>query len=126
MMLLLLLAASGFGLGAIGVFAMTTEVVRRRARDTAVRLALGRRPSDVVWNVIRQSVLTSLVGGAMGLAVGTAAVRLASAFTPGRSGADPPAAVVVASLLVGSASLASLGPAIRIARADPLRMLREE
>jgi putative ABC transport system permease protein len=126
MTLLFLLAASGFGLGAIGVFATTTEVVRRRARDTAVRLALGQRPSDVVWNVVRQAVLSSLVGGAVGLAVGAAAASLASAFTPGRSGADPLAAVVVAALLVGSASLASLGPAIRVARADPLRMLREE
>jgi ABC-type antimicrobial peptide transport system permease subunit len=76
--------------------------------------------------VIAQSVLTSLVGGGAGLAVGAAAARVVSAVASGRSAVDPLAAAVVTSVLVGSATLASLGPAIRSGRSDLLRMLRDD
>jgi ABC-type antimicrobial peptide transport system permease subunit len=126
MTLLLSLAGCAFSLGVIGIFATTTEVLRRRARDNALRLALGQRPVGLAFNVIGHALLTTIVGGAVGLAAGDAAARLTSAFVAGKSAADPLAAAVVGLGLMGSASLASLGPALRAARSDPLRMLRDE
>jgi predicted permease len=113
-------------LAAIGVYGLFSWSVALRTRELAIRLTLGARPAAVGNIVIRQSAV--LV--AIGLAAGLLLVRLTESMltrvlyeiTPGDVGST----AVASAVLVGSALLASVPPAIRAMRVDPVEGLRVE
>jgi predicted permease len=113
-------------LAAIGVYGLFSWSVALRTRELAIRLTLGARPFAVGRIVLRQS--TALV--AIGLVAGLALVRLAEAsltrvlfeVTPGDVGSTAAASA----LLLSAALLASVPPAIRAMRVDPVEGLRAE
>jgi putative ABC transport system permease protein len=124
--LLGVLALASLALGMVGIFSATNEAVRRRLRDTAVRMVLGADPWQVVREMVARTLAVVGVGLVAGLAAGTAAGLWASslfvAVPTVRVGAT---CGVVLVLLVGSA-LAAFGPAYRAGRTDPLAVLRHE
>jgi predicted permease len=117
----------GLMLAAIGLYGVLLFSVSRRTREIGLRVALGATPSDVLRIVGRQSLV--LVGGGMltGLALAFLVMQpLALFLVPGLSTLDPTAVLAVIGVLGATALLASLAPAVRALRIDPMAALRYE
>jgi predicted permease len=117
----------GLMLAAIGLYGVLLFSVSRRTREIGLRVALGATPSDVLRIVGRQSLV--LVGG--GIVAGVALAffvmqPLAIFLVPGLSTLDPTAVLAVTGVLGATALLASLAPAARALRIDPMTALRYE
>ena len=119
-------AAVGLLLAAIGIYGVLSYSVARRTREIGVRMALGAARTRVVQMVLRDSLTPVVIGGAVGLAASLVATRFMKSMLYGVSTTDPITLVVVLAVLLGVAVLASLVPATRAARVDPIVALRQE
>ena len=111
-------------LAALGVYGVLSFLVRSRTREIGVRVAIGATPSAVVTMVVRQAMIWTVTGMAIGLALAAVAARLLGSVLYGVSPADPLTFGAVIVLLGGVAGLAAVIPAIRASRLDPLVALR--
>jgi ABC-type antimicrobial peptide transport system permease subunit len=113
-------------LAALGLYGVMAYTVARRTREIGVRIALGARAGDVVWMVMRETLLMALVGVVIGLPLALAASRLTDGLLFGLSGADPLTIIVATLVMIVVATLAGYLPARRAARVDPMVALRYE
>jgi putative ABC transport system permease protein len=123
-----LFAALAVALAVLGVLGCAAYAVSRQAREFAVRMALGARPCDIRWLVIRQGLQPVLWGGAMGLAAAVLVARMpllrAQLHTVGSN--DIVVYVGCGVLLALAALAGCLWPARRASRIDPMVALRHE
>jgi putative ABC transport system permease protein len=108
----------------VGLFGVLSYSVALRAREIGVRSALGAQMSDIIALVVRQAVTIAVAGLAAGL---LASIWLGSAlrtFLYGVTSHDAVSFAAVAALLMLVAILASVVPARRAARVDPVSVLR--
>jgi hypothetical protein len=126
MTLLTLAGAMALLLSAVGIYGVISYLVAQRRGEIGVRMALGARVPQVARLVVGESLL--LVGGGvvLGLAGALAGTRLLSAILFEVSPTDPVILLTVSALLLGIAAIASLGPARRAARVEPVEVLRAE
>jgi ABC-type antimicrobial peptide transport system permease subunit len=124
-LLLAVFAAAAALVAAVGLYGVLAATVRLRAREMAVRRALGATPAELRAIVLRRGLGLVLAGVAIGVAGALAATRLLAAQLYEVSPLDPPAFVAAIVLLVGTALAACLAPARAATRADPLEVLRE-
>ena len=124
--LLALFAITAVSLAGVGLYGTLSYLVTVRQRELAVRLALGALRSQVVGQVLRRGLRVTLLGTAAGLLLAGASTRLLSGMLYGVSPSDPWTLGSVAFLLLAVSAAACLLPAIRAARLDPMRLLREE
>jgi predicted permease len=117
-------AVVGAFLAAIGVYGVTAYAVTQRTRELAVRLALGARPSELVRLVIRQGVAWTVVGLFLGVVGSVVLGRYLQGVLFGITPADPMTFIAVSAMFLVVAILATLIPARRITRVDPLVALR--
>jgi putative ABC transport system permease protein len=113
-------------LAAIGLYGVLAFIVAQRRREIGVRMALGARPGDVVADVVGQGLRLTAVGVAAGVALSTVATRLIRSLLFATSPTDVMTFAAVSTLLVVVAAAASLVPALRASRVDPLVALRDE
>ena len=113
-------------LAVIGLNGLLSYVVQRRNHEIGIRVALGATRSSVAWLVLRQTTLLVVAGLAVGIPVSLAMARSAASLLFGLSPTDVPTLAGAAALLAAIATCASLAPAWRAARIDPMRALREE
>ena len=118
-----LLAAT---LAAIGIYGVVSYHVEQRTREIGLRRALGARPRDVVAAVVREGLTLSLGGIALGLAAALVLSRYLASLLFGIAPTDLLTYAVAPLLLLAVATLASIVPARRAARVDPMRALRTE
>jgi predicted permease len=126
--------ASGLGamgmlavlLAGAGLYAVMSYLVANRRHEMAVRLALGATPSDLSRLIVAQALRLSVPGLALGVFLAAIAARIARAMLLGVSPLDPIAFGGVAVLLTAVAVTATLVPALRAARLDPLATLRRQ
>ena len=109
---------------AIGTYSTVSYTVSQRTHEFGVRIALGARAADVLRQVVGEGLRTALVGAAAGIALALAAGRAVAALLYGIEPRDPATLVVVAAVLMAIVVVASLVPAWRAARADPVTALR--
>ena len=113
-------------LACIGVYGVLAYLTGQRVPEIGVRVALGASAGDVIWLVLRQSLgmilLGVLVGAAGALAAGRVLVRLVEGTRP----TEISTFAVTIALLMVAALVASLVPARRASRVDPLIALRQE
>ena len=122
--LILLAACANLG----SLFAARTA---DRAKETALRLALGSRRGLILRQMLTEAVLVSLAGGALGLAGGVVILRLLSAWQPIPDipinvPVNPDAATYLVALVLALASglLFGMVPVRQVMRADPWQMIR--
>jgi ABC-type antimicrobial peptide transport system permease subunit len=97
-----------------------------RVREIAVRMALGARADRVAAMFLRQALALAVIGSVLGGLVGIAAALVIRAEVFGVPGVDIVALAGAAALLAAAMLLASLLPAWRAARLDPMAVLRQE
>ncbi len=113
-------------LASIGIYGVMSYTVAQRTRELGVRVALGAPRERVLRLVLRQGMVMSMAGVAIGLAGALALTRLLNAQLYQVSPTDPPTFGGVATVLTIVAILATMGPALRATRVDPVVALREE
>lgn len=110
----------------VGLYSVLAYAVRRRAYEIGVRAALGARPGQVLGLVAKRGAILVAVGLAAGLAASLALGRLVESQIRGVAAHDPAVLAAATGLLAAATALATLLPALRAARLDPARVLREE
>jgi predicted permease len=128
---LVALLSSFFGffallLAALGLYGVMAYGVARRTREIGIRMALGAQTRNVLWLVLRETLLLVCVGVVMGLPVALAATRLTEGLLFGLTPNDPLTLALAVLVMVAIAALAGYLPARRAARTDPLVALRTE
>jgi len=108
------------------VYGVMSYLVTRRTRELGIRIALGARPEDVVRHVLGENLVLVLVAVAAGLGGAWALTRYLKTMLYGVTTLDAPTLAVAPAILAATVALASLGPARRAARVDPMTALREE
>lgn len=128
------LGATIFGLGgvlalvvaALGLYSVMSYAVAQRTHEVGVRLALGATPRDIVRLIMRQSLAMALLGVAGGVAVALYAGRFVQGLLFDTSPRDPAVLATAALVLVSAAIAATLRPALRARRVDPMRALKSD
>lgn len=111
-------------LATLGVYSVISYLVAQRGREISIRVALGASASEIVGLVLKQGIVLSLVGAAVGGIAALAATRLLKQLLYQVSTTDPIAFASVLVVLCGVALLASYVPARRAARFEPMDVLR--
>jgi ABC-type antimicrobial peptide transport system permease subunit len=114
-------AVLGMVLSAVGVYAVTAYTVAQRLREIGIRIAVGARPAQVRWLLLRRVLLQAGVGLVLGIP-GALVVRTLPLMVPGGVLTLVPLMLLVSTLAI-AASLFSVRQAVRL---DPLTTLRLE
>jgi len=126
MLLMGLFAALALGLAALGIYSVLLYAVSQRQQELSVRMALGARPRDVLWLVVRQGLTLATAGGLAGAAGALALGRTLSSLLYGVSAVDAASFSGAIAVALVTALAACLLPARRAASLDPLKGLRAE
>ena len=113
-------------LAAVGIYSILSYIVRGRSREIGIRTALGARTADILRLVIVEGMSPALVGIAVGTIAALASARVMAALVFGVSASNPLTLAAVAATLALIALLASLVPAYRALRLDPVKVLRAD
>jgi predicted permease len=113
-------------LACIGIYGVLTYVTSRRVPEIGVRMAFGASARDVIWLVLRQSLVMIFAGVGVGMTAAFVAARLLEHLVAGVRSVEPLTLAMMISVLVVAALFASFLPARRASRVDPMRALREE
>jgi putative ABC transport system permease protein len=125
-LLLAVFALVAITLAGVGLYGVLAQTVVQRGRELGVRMALGATARDVVRMVVTQAARLAGAGVLLGLAGGFAAARLLATLLYGVKPTDPGTFMVVGFGLFLVALLASVIPARRATRVDPMVALRTE
>ncbi|HKV35459.1 MAG TPA: ABC transporter permease [Pyrinomonadaceae bacterium] len=126
MLLLSSFAGVAMLLAMIGIYGITSYYVTQRTREIGVRMALGAQIADVLKLVLRRAMLLAVIGVVVGVAGSIVVTRYLETLLFGVKPIDVITFVAVAFGLVLVALLASLIPARRATKVDPLTALRYE
>jgi predicted permease len=120
------LAAAALLLAGIGIYGVVGTAVRLRFHEIGVRMALGARGRDVLGQVLRRSLALGLLGVTLGLLGAAQVGALLRARLYGVDPFDPVIFVAGALIVLTLAVVASLLPARRATRVNPVEVLRGE
>ena len=126
MALLVLLSSLALLLASLGVYGVISYLVTQRTTEIGIRLALGSSPGGVLAMVVKQGLLMSALGVTVGAAVAVLATGLMNSVLYGVSPHDPLTFTLVPLVLLATALLGALVPALRAARVDPVIALRAD
>jgi putative ABC transport system permease protein len=124
--LLLVFAGIAVLLATLGVYGVVSYSVSQRTQEIGIRVALGARSGDVSRMVLREGLLLGGLGVAVGLVVAVAFTRLLRSLLFEVTPTDPVTLGAVACLLLAVTVGATLLPARRATKVDPMVALRYE
>jgi len=113
-------------LSAVGLYSVLSFVVAQRTRELGLRMALGASPSSVLHLVLRRALALACCGIALGVATSIVGTRLIAGSLFKVSPVDPLVFTAVALVLITVSTIAALTPALRAAKLDPMRTLRDQ
>ena len=113
-------------LAAVGTYGLLTHLGSRRVPEFGVRLALGARPSQMVWMTIRENLTLAVTGSLIGIVAAVASLRVLDKLLFGLSPSDAVNLALAALILILVSLAATIVPARRAASVDPLVALRYE
>ncbi|MBN1240654.1 MAG: ABC transporter permease [Gammaproteobacteria bacterium] len=126
---LVMLAVASFmalALGLVGIYGMMAYVVTQRSREIGIRLALGAQHREVRAMFLRQGLVLSGVGLAIGLVAALALTRFLSSLLFGVESTDLVTYTAAVAVILAAAALASYLPARRASAIDPMETLKGE
>jgi putative ABC transport system permease protein len=126
MTLLGIAATLALVLSAVGLYGVISYIVGQRTSEIGVRIALGARVAEVARLVMLQSVKLTAVGIAIGIVGAYGATKALQSLLFGVTATDPVVFASAAVVLLVVAGAASVAPARRAARIDPVEALRSE
>ena len=119
-------AIVALALAVIGLYGVLAYSVGSRTREFGIRIALGAEARAVRWQVLRQGLIITTLGLAIGLAGSYGSSRALASLLFGITPGDLTTFAVAATLLIVTAIIASLVPSHRATRVDPVVALRAE
>jgi putative ABC transport system permease protein len=123
-LLLALFALVALILASVGIYSVLSYIVRGRSREIGIRTALGAQTADVLRMVVIEGMTPAIIGVAVGAAGALGSAAFLERLVFGVSASDPLTLGTVAAALLVVALIASLVPAYRASRVDPLQALR--
>jgi len=126
MQLLGIFAGLGIVLAAIGIYGVVSYSVEQRTHEFGIRTALGAQRAEILWLVLREGALLTVLGLILGIGGAFAATRQLESQLFGITRMDPITIAAVTVFLVAVALLACYLPGRRAAALDPVRALRAE
>jgi putative ABC transport system permease protein len=119
-------AAVALTLAALGIYGVMSFAVAQRRHEIGLRMALGAGRGRVLWQVLREGLLTALAGAILGSGGAWFVVRALGDIVFGVDAYAPAAFVAVTGVLLVAALVACLVPASRAASVDPMVALRQD
>ena len=116
----------GLLLSCVGLYGIMAHAVVRRTNEIGIRMALGAERRNIIWMVLKESLVLVVEGLVIGVPASWVAGRFIASQLFGLKAADPVTLVTAAVLLTLVGALAGYLPARRAARVDPLVALRYE
>lgn len=113
-------------LAIVGVYGVISFTVARRMQEIGIRVALGADRARIARLILREAMIPAVAGIALGVAAAIFAGRYLASLLYDIQPADPATLIVVSFVLAIIAAAASLFPALRAARIDPMRVLQSE
>ena len=113
-------------LSAVGIYGVLSYLVNRRTREIGIRVAIGAGRTEVLQLILRSGMLLALLGVAIGVGVAVFASRVMAGLLHEVSPLDPLTFSAVGIVLAAVAFIASLVPAWRATRVDPVVALKAE
>jgi predicted permease len=124
--LLLAFATCALVLAALGIYGVVAYSALQRTRELGIRIALGAQPAQIYRLILEDGVTPVLLGTLAGIALAAFAARAISGLLFGVGGFNIGIAVGAAAILLLTGGVASMLPAIRATRIDPVQALRAE
>jgi putative ABC transport system permease protein len=121
-----LFAGLALSLAAVGIYGQIAFTVARRTPEIGVRIALGASRREVLLLILREGVVLAIVGVIVGIGLAVVAGSGMKTLLFGVTPVDPVTFGGVGVALIATAVAASLLPALRAARVDPMVALRSE
>ncbi len=112
--------------GGIVIMNIMLMVVTERTREIGLRKAVGARRRDIVWQILTESVVLSIVGGVAGTLVGVAVALTIERTTPVPASVQPWSVILGISMTAAVGLFFGLYPATRAARLSPIEALRKD
>ena len=126
MMLLTGFALLALLLASVGIYSVLAYTVRQRVREIGIRMALGAPGKGLLSMIVIEGLKPTLVGVVLGLALAAALVRVMATLLFGVSQHDPGTFTGVAVIMLVVGVVATVVPAYRATRVDPIVTLRSE
>lgn len=124
MFVMAVFAVSALSLAALGIYGLLSYAVTERRQELSIRMALGARPAELLWMVLRQGLVLAVAGSSAGLAAAFVAGRKMGSLLYGVAPGDPLTLAGVGVLALSIAAAACALPAWRASRTNPLVGLR--
>jgi predicted permease len=126
MLLLAAFAMLALVLASVGIYSVLAYTVRQRVREIGIRMALGAPTGGVLRLVVIEGLKPTLIGVVLGLVLAAALVRVMTTLLYGVDQHDPGTFIAVAVIMLMVGIVATLVPAYRATRVDPIVTLRSE
>jgi putative ABC transport system permease protein len=124
--LLATFALAALLLAALGIYGVLSYSVSQRTKEIGLRMALGASGGNTVALIVRNSVMLVAIGGGVGLVAAVLLARSMAGVLYGIGPFDVPSFAAAATILLFAGVMASLLPAMRTTRIDPMVALREQ
>jgi predicted permease len=126
LILFAIFAALALLLASIGIYGVLAYLTAQRIPEIGVRMALGATARTVIWMILRQSAAMIIAGASLGLIAALAAARILTRLVEGMRSADALTFAFTIAILAAAALIATLTPARRASRIDPMKALRQD
>jgi len=126
LVMLAIAGAMALALGVVGIYGVIAYVVTQRTREIGIRMALGAQRREVRKMFLRQGLVLSAVGLAVGLVIALGLTRLMSSLLFGIESTDVVTYAAAIGVILAAAALATYLPARRASSIDPVETLKAE